>query len=145
MLETPEELSMFVHNITKSLSQLDYKMDKMKRQEDDSEWFEKDDSSHSVKVDKKGNGLIKLWQQQLCQFSNAGVETAQAIASQFNSPSALVNRYNQCENRKEGELLLQNLQIRREAGILSSSRRIGPELSKKIYKFFNSDDPNEEL
>ena len=134
-----------VLNITKSLSQIDYKIDKQKRQEDDFEWFAKGDSSQTVKIDKNGNGLINLWQQQICQFSTVGVDTAQAIVSQYKSPLALVKKYKSCLNSEEGELLLQNIQIRRDFGLLSSNRRLGPQLSKKIYKFFNSDDPEAEL
>ncbi|KAK6635493.1 hypothetical protein RUM44_000745 [Polyplax serrata] len=147
LLETPEELSALVYNITKSLSQLDYKFDKQQREENDLDWFAKGDSSHTVKIDKNGVGLIKLWQQQICQFSSVGMETAQAIVSQYNSPLALLKKYEECKmnGNMDGELLLQNIQIRRELGLLSSTRRIGPQLSKKIYKFFMSDDPDAEL
>lgn len=145
MLEHPEELSGLVLNFTKSLSQLEYKLDKEKRKGDDLDWFAKGDSNQTVKVDKNGTGLINLWKQQICQFNAVGVETAQAIISQYNSPLALVNKYNQCNSSDESELLLQNIQIRRDLGLLSSTRRVGPQLSKKLYKFFTTDDPDVEL
>ena len=42
-------------------------------------------------------------------------------------------------------MLLADIQVRRGAGVLSSVRRIGPELSQKIYKFFTTNDSNELL
>jgi hypothetical protein len=42
-------------------------------------------------------------------------------------------------------MLLADIQVRRGAGVLSNVRRIGPELSQKFHKFFNSTNPNELL
>lgn len=56
----------------------------------------------------------------------------------------LVKVYERC-TLKEGELLLQDIPIRRAVGPLSSVRKIGPELSKKIFAFFMSTDENETL
>lgn len=35
-------------------------------------------------------------------------------------------------------MLLQDIPVRRAAGPLSATRKIGPEMSKKIYNFFTS-------
>lgn len=145
MIETPEELSSLIVQSTKSIAQYTYKLEKQKREETNLDWFAKADSNNGVKVDKNGNGLANLWQQQLCQFSLVGLETAQAIVSQYSSPLALVNEYKQCSTTSQKELLLQNIPIRRNAGILSSVKRVGPELSKKVFYFFNSDNPFVEL
>lgn len=48
------------------------------------------DSRDCVRIDKGGNGLLRLWQQQLCQFNLAGIDTAQAIASIYSSPQVLI-------------------------------------------------------
>lgn len=144
-IETPEELSILIVQATKSLAQYTFKLEKQKRQEMELDWFAKADSKSSVKVDKNGNGLSNLWQQQLCQFNLVGLETAQAIVSNYNSPVSLVSEYKECFGVRQRENLLENIPIRRDAGILSSVRRVGPELSKKVYQFFNSDDPLLEL
>lgn len=45
--------------------------------------------------------------------------------------------YEECENK---EKLLQDLPRRNPQGLSDSSKRIGPELSKKFAKFFTSED-----
>ena len=45
-------------------------------------------------------------------------------------------------NNKDGSLLLADIPVRRGVGPLVSSRRIGPELSKRIHTFFTSKNPN---
>lgn len=143
-VESAEELASLITSTTKSLSQLDYKMEKQ-RQEEELVWFAKADLKHCVKVDKNGNGLAKLWQQQICQFTAIGIETANAITSHYPSPRALIDRYKICSSVTEGEKLLQDIQMRRDAGILSSTRRLGPEISKKMYQLYMTDDPDLEL
>lgn len=54
------------------------------------EWYAVADSRECVKVDNSGNGLIRLWQQQICQFPNVGLDVAQSIVSEYNSPQALI-------------------------------------------------------
>lgn len=53
--------------------------------------------------------------------------------------------YNQCKSSDEKILLLSNLLIRRGAGITSTTRRVGPELSKRLYLTMNSCDPEQVL
>ena len=48
------------------------------------------DVSGNIKVNKDGHGLQRLWQQQLMQFPLVALETAQAIASKYQSPRALI-------------------------------------------------------
>lgn len=64
--------------------------EKQKREQEKLEWYAAGDSRDCVRVDKNGNGLLRLWQQQLCQFNRVAMETAQAITSVYRSPCALV-------------------------------------------------------
>jgi hypothetical protein len=64
--------------------------EKHKREQEKLEWYAAGDSRDCVRVDKNGNGLLRLWQQQLCQFNRVSMETAQAITSVYRSPNALV-------------------------------------------------------
>lgn len=41
-----------------------------------------------------------------------------------------------------GPLLLSEIPIRRAAGVLSASRKIGTELSKKIHALYTNSNPN---
>jgi len=68
---------------------------------------------------------------------------AEAIAGQYPSPRSLVDAYNRLANDKECQELLQNIEVRRDAGILSSTRKVGAELSKKIHRFLTSKSPED--
>lgn len=48
------------------------------------------DASGSIKVNKDGQGLERLWQLQLMQFPLVSLEASQAIVSQYPSPQALL-------------------------------------------------------
>ncbi|XP_046675593.1 crossover junction endonuclease EME1 isoform X1 [Homalodisca vitripennis] len=140
LIECPEDLGSLVVQITKAIAETPFKLDKQKRVQENLEWFAVGDSRDCVAIDKAGNGLLRLWQQQLCQFNLAGHDVAQAIAAVYPGPLSLVRAYDNCNSQKECEDLLRDIQVRRSQGPLASSRRIGPELSKKIYTFFCSAD-----
>lgn len=53
-------------------------------------WYAEGSSTSCVRVDKNGVGLLKLWHQQLRQFSLVGVEVAQAVAREYPGPRALM-------------------------------------------------------
>ena len=60
-----------------------------KKMEDSFDWYALSDSGN-IKVDKEGNGLMALWIDQLMQFNNVGIDTAQAIARRYPSPRSLM-------------------------------------------------------
>lgn len=60
------------------------------RKHENTDWYATADSKESVKVDNDGNGLLRLWQQQICQFPNVGFDVAQSIVAEYNSPQALI-------------------------------------------------------
>ncbi|XP_054256932.1 crossover junction endonuclease EME1-like [Macrosteles quadrilineatus] len=140
IIESPDDLCQLILQITKAIAETPFKLEKQRRELENLEWFAVGDSRDCVTVDKAGNGLLRLWQQQLCQFNLAGHDVAQAIVSVYPSPRALVLAYDKCNTQKEGEELLRDIHVRRCQGPLTSSRRIGPELSRKIYTFFSSVD-----
>lgn len=67
-----------------------FRLEKNQRSDAELEWFALGDSRDCVKVDKNGNGLARLWKQQLCQFNLATLATAEAIVSVYSSPKALI-------------------------------------------------------
>ncbi|XP_065224426.1 crossover junction endonuclease EME1 [Planococcus citri] len=136
-VETSQDLGLFVAQFTKSLAEKPFKLERCKKQET-IDWFASADSKESVRVDVSGNGLLALWQQQICQFPNVGLDVSQSIVAEYPSPQMLIEAYDKCANRKQAELLLQDIPIRRSHGPLTSCRRIGPELSKKVFLFFNN-------
>ncbi|GBN32300.1 Crossover junction endonuclease EME1, partial [Araneus ventricosus] len=108
-------------------------------------WYADADSSCPVKIGKDGSGFMKLWQQQIQQFNNVGPEVAEAIVAKYPSLQILMEAYRACCSTKEAAQLLQDIVVRRNYGPLGTQRRIGPELSYKIYLFYNSRDGNQVL
>lgn len=67
-----------------------HRLEKNKRLES-TDWYATGDSRESVRVDTAGNGLARLWQQQICQFPAVTLDIAQAIVSNYSSPLVLIN------------------------------------------------------
>lgn len=138
-----DKLSQFVDLLsmyTKAIAEAPLKRER--HQQQGFSWYADADSSCPVRIAKDGTGLINLWQQQICQFQNVGKEVAQAIAAEYPSPMRLMEAYRKCTTQQQAEKLLQDIVVRRGFGPLSTTRRIGPELSYKIYLFFTSGDGN---
>lgn len=55
------------------------------------DWHIATENKDCVYVDKDGNGLQRLWRQQLTTFPGARLETAEAIASLYKTPTVLIN------------------------------------------------------
>ncbi|KAG8192330.1 hypothetical protein JTE90_002150 [Oedothorax gibbosus] len=108
-------------------------------------WYADADSSCPVKLGKDGEGSVKLWQQQIKQFNSVGSEVAEAIVSKYPTLQSLVQAYNRCSSSQQAEKLLQDIVVRRNYGPLGTQRRIGPELSYKIYLFYTSRDGDQIL
>ncbi|CAH1112260.1 unnamed protein product [Psylliodes chrysocephalus] len=134
-VENKIQLGNFIFMLTKSISQIPYKLEQEAKYNHLSEYMESYNKKN-VKVDKDGNGLGQLWRQMLTMFPLVRLETAEAITAVFPTPRSMFEAYENCTEL--GEQLIQNLQIRRTHGPLATSRRIGPELSKKCYRLFTS-------
>uniref|UniRef100_T1J3G0 ERCC4 domain-containing protein n=1 Tax=Strigamia maritima TaxID=126957 RepID=T1J3G0_STRMM len=100
------------------------------------------DNYKGVKVKDSGEGLLLLWQKQIETFHNVSADVAQTIVNIYPSPSALIRAYRECICSKEKEKLLQDVMIRRGVGPLANTRRIGPELSRKIFLQMTSKNPD---
>lgn len=139
LINTSQDLALMVYQCTKAISEIPYKLEKNRNLNNKFDWYVMGDNRNTVRVDKDGNGLRRLWQQQLCQFNLSSLEIAEAICSVYPSPSDLVEAYMNC-TVDEGLNLLKDIPIRRAAGPLTAVRKVGPELSKKIYLMFTSED-----
>ncbi|CAF1530386.1 unnamed protein product [Rotaria magnacalcarata] len=96
-----------------------------------------------VDIDQTNKTLDQLWKQILQQFPHMGVEQAQAIVNQYGTVQALVQAYKRCQTENDAKLLLADIQVRRGAGVLTTTRKIGPQMSEKIWKLFTSIDGND--
>lgn len=87
-------------------------------------------------------GLGRLWQQHLIMLPFVTLETAEAIMSVYPMPKNLLDAF---KNSTSPETLLRDIPFRRAGTLLASNRRLGPEMSRKIYQFYHSMQPNDLL
>uniref|UniRef100_A0A3B3CHI0 Essential meiotic structure-specific endonuclease 1 n=1 Tax=Oryzias melastigma TaxID=30732 RepID=A0A3B3CHI0_ORYME len=97
------------------------------------------------RVDRGGRGLLQVWKRQIQQFNRVSPDMAAAILAAYPSPQLLLQAYAQCHTESERMSLLSDLLIRRGEGVTSTTRRVGPELSKRIFLAMHSPDPEQTL
>ncbi|XP_054015755.1 crossover junction endonuclease EME1 [Hylaeus anthracinus] len=139
LINNSRDLALMVYQCTKAIAEQPYKLEKNTNLTSKFDWYVMGDNRNTVHVDKDGNGLKRLWQQQLCQFNLSSLEIAEAICSVYPCPVDLMQAYKNC-TYDEGINLLRDILIRRAAGPLTTTRKVGPELSKKMYTMFTSKD-----
>ena len=69
--------------------------------------------------------------------SGAGLEKSTAVASAYPSPSILVRAF-----QGQGPDLLKDMEVRRTDNVLGGSRKIGPDISRKLHTLLTSLDPD---
>ncbi|XP_053688752.1 crossover junction endonuclease EME1 [Sabethes cyaneus] len=141
LLETAEEVGNFVSQLGKSLAELPYKQQQYEKYSGE-QLYLGNEKKGCVRVEGTA-GLHQLYQNQLIKIPSVTLEVAEAIISVYPSLKQLIDAF---RFAADGPNLLADIPIRRAAGpITSSIRRIGPELSKKIYRLYSSVDPKQEL
>uniref|UniRef100_A0A8D0FD86 Essential meiotic structure-specific endonuclease subunit 2 n=1 Tax=Strix occidentalis caurina TaxID=311401 RepID=A0A8D0FD86_STROC len=93
-----------------------------------------------VRVERDGTGLRQVWKRQIQQFNRVSPATAAAIAEAYPSPSLLLQAYEECSTEDEKRLLLRDIPVKSDVG--GKDRRVGPDLSRRIYLFMVSTDPD---
>lgn len=136
LLETGEEVATVIQQYTKSIAENPYKQQKADKYEREN-FYLGNDSKDCVRV-QNGIGLSRLWQQQLIKLPNVTLEIAEAIIAKYPMPCLLIQALEKADNPEE---LIADLQIRRAGGPLTTSRRIGPELSRKVCNLFMNENP----
>ncbi|KAM6249733.1 putative crossover junction endonuclease EME2 [Porphyrio hochstetteri] len=136
-LDTWQDFGQHVSALTKAIAKRPYKQ-QMESQElpfcTAGPW------ASGVRVEKDGTGLWQVWKRQLQQFSRVSPATAAAIAAAYPSPALLLKAYQDCSTEDEKRLLLSDIPVRSDTG--GRDRRVGPDLSRRIYLFMVSTDPN---
>ncbi|NXW09920.1 EME2 endonuclease, partial [Fregetta grallaria] len=136
-LDTWQEFGQHVSVLTKAIAKRPYK-----RQLESQElpfcaagaW------ASGVRVEKDGTGLWQVWKRQIQQFNRVSPATAAAIAEAYPSPSLLLQAYEECSTEDEKRLLLSDIPVKSDVG--EKDRRVGPDLSRRIYLFMVSTDPD---
>lgn len=139
ILESWKELGDFASTFTKAVAEAPFKQEREKTGFSfylESEWC------RGVKVDRSGKGLSQVWKRQIQQFNRVSLEMASAIVAAYPSPLLLDQAYRRCLSEREQQNLLADIPVRRGNGVTATSRRIGPELSKRIYLQMTSHHPD---
>ncbi|XP_049419713.1 crossover junction endonuclease EME1 [Epinephelus fuscoguttatus] len=141
-LSTWKDFSDHITMTTKAVAEAPFKREREKTGFSfhlESEW------AGGQRVDKAGKGLLQVWKRQIQQFNRVSPDMASAILAAYPSPQLLRKAYNQCKSDREKISLLSDLLIRRGEGVTSTTRRVGPELSKRLFFLMNCCDPEQSL
>ncbi|KAK3528643.1 hypothetical protein QTP70_006344 [Hemibagrus guttatus] len=139
---TWKDFTNYVTMSTKALAEAPFKRERDKTGFSfclESEW------AGGQKVERAGKGLLQVWKRQIQQLNRVSADMATAILSAYPSPQLLIQAYTHCRSEREKATLLSDVLIRRGEGVTSTTRRIGPELSKRIYLLMMSSDPQQSL
>ncbi|KFV47742.1 Crossover junction endonuclease EME1, partial [Tyto alba] len=137
--ESWEELGEFATMFTKAVAEAPFKRE---REKTGFSFYLEKGWCGGVKVDHSGKGLFEVWKRQIQQFNRVSLEMAEAIVSAYPSPQLLNQAYSRCSSEQERENMLANIPVCRGEGVTATSRRIGPELSRRIYLQMTSHDPD---
>ncbi|XP_008686256.1 crossover junction endonuclease EME1 isoform X1 [Ursus maritimus] len=125
-----KELADFACAFTKAVAEAPFK--KLRDQTSFSFCLESDWAG-GAKVDRAGRGLALVWRRQIQQLNRVSLDMASAIVDTYPSPQLLVQAYRRCLSEQERQNMLADIQVRRGEGVTATSRRVGPELSRRIY------------
>ncbi|XP_062031751.1 crossover junction endonuclease EME1 [Lepus europaeus] len=134
-----KELADFACAFTKAVAEAPFKK---LRDESSFSFCLESDWAGGVKVDRSGRGLALVWRRQIQQLNRVSLEMASAVVDAYPSPQLLVQAYRRCFSVQERQNLLADIQVRRGEGVTSTSRRVGLELSRRIYLQMTTSQPD---
>ncbi|KAJ8013454.1 hypothetical protein DPEC_G00029960 [Dallia pectoralis] len=127
---------------TKAVAEAPFKRE---REETGFSFYLESDWAGGHKVDRAGKGLLQVWKRQIQQLNRVSADMASAILAAYPSPQLLYQEYRHCKSEREKLFLLSDILIRRGEGVTSTTRRVGPELSKRLCLMMTSADPHKTL
>ncbi|XP_006874008.1 PREDICTED: probable crossover junction endonuclease EME2, partial [Chrysochloris asiatica] len=92
------------------------------------------------RVARDGRGLRRIWWRQIQQFNRVSPQVANAVVTAFPSPRLLQQAYEACGSEQERLGLLADLPV--EGGQSGRPRRVGPDLSRRLFLFLTSCHPD---
>ena len=124
------ELAHTVFHHTRGVAEAPMKLRKSLAGSGGFSFWAKADGKNSVDA----KNLSEYWKQILMTVSfRAGPEMVTAIVSRYSSPTALLEAYSRCGSVKECEDLLKDIEVRRTDQIRGGTRKVGPDISRRIY------------
>ncbi|KAG5854257.1 hypothetical protein ANANG_G00035890 [Anguilla anguilla] len=137
-----KEFSDYITMSTKAVAEAPFKKEREKTGFSfclESEW------AGGCRVDRGGKGLLQVWKRQIQQLNRVSPDIASAVLAAYPSPRLLAQAYGRCRTEREKLSLLSDVLIRRGEGVTSTTRRVGPELSKRLFLLMTSSDPQQVL
>lgn len=130
IVQSWKELADFTCSVTKAVAEAPFKK---LRDETSFSFCLESDWAGGVKVDRAGRGLALVWRRQIQQLNRVSLDMASAVVDAYPSPQLLVQAYRRCVSEQERQNLVAGIQVRRGVGVTATSRRVGPDLSRRIY------------
>ena len=117
--------------LTRSVAEAPSK--KSEKQMSAMDWFAENDKGASVDLKDMSRDCVRLWRKQLEQFPKVSREVADAIIKIYPTPQSLIQTYERLDDAA-GCILLQDVRVGK------NNRRLGPDISRKVFLFFTSSD-----
>ncbi|XP_034715745.1 crossover junction endonuclease EME1 [Etheostoma cragini] len=141
-LSTWKDFTDHITMTTKAVAEAPFKRE---REETGFSFYLESEWAGGQRVDRAGKGLLQVWKRQIQQLNRVSPDMASAILAAYPSPQRLHQAYGVCETEGERTSLLSDLLIRRGEGVTATTRRVGPELSKRLFLMMTSRDPQQTL
>ncbi|KAK5851449.1 hypothetical protein PBY51_002243 [Eleginops maclovinus] len=141
-LSTWKDFSDHITMTTKAVAESPFKRE---REQTGFSFYLESEWAGGQRVDKAGKGLLQVWRRQIQQLNRVSPDMASALLAAYPSPQLLHKAYSQCQSERERVSFLSELLIRRGEGVTSTTRRVGPELSKRLFLLMTSWDPQHTL
>ncbi|XP_029312182.1 essential meiotic structure-specific endonuclease subunit 2 isoform X2 [Cottoperca gobio] len=129
-----QEVTNHVCAVTKSLSKRPFKLLTERAELPfcvDGSW------ASGARVERDGSGLIQVWSRQIQQLNRVSPAVASTVVAAYASPQLLLQAYQSLGAEEDRKSLLAGLLVR-SAG---KERRVGPEISARVYRCFTAQNP----
>ncbi|KAK5850724.1 hypothetical protein PBY51_001576 [Eleginops maclovinus] len=90
-----------------------------------------------VRVERDGSGLIQVWSRQIQQLNRVSPAVASTVIAAYPSPQLLLQTYQSLDSEAARKSLLAVLLVKSGG----KERRIGPEISARVYRCFTAQNP----
>ncbi|KAL6095157.1 eme2 [Pungitius sinensis] len=90
-----------------------------------------------ARVERDGSGLIQVWSRQIQQLNRVSPAVASTVTAAYQSPQLLMQAYQSVESEEDRKGLLAGLLVRSGG----KERRVGPEISARVYHCFTAQNP----
>ncbi|XP_061564227.1 probable crossover junction endonuclease EME2 isoform X2 [Cololabis saira] len=90
-----------------------------------------------TRVERDGSGLMQVWSRQIQQLNRVSPAVASAVTAYYPSPQLLLQAYRSLASEDERKGMLAGLLVKTQG----KERRIGPEVSARVYRCFTVQNP----